>query len=49
MAFREVVFVVEDGGVLAWGAVCDGSSAVEGVLDGVFCLEIQYAGVNPIE
>lgn len=44
------VFVVGDCGVLAWGGVvCDGSSAVEGVLEGVLCLDIQCAGVNPIE
>ena len=43
------MFVVGDCGVLAWGVVCDVSSAVEGVPEGVLCLDIQCAGVNPID
>ncbi len=48
MAFGEVVFVVEDGDVLAYEAVCDSSSAVYvGALhyDGVLYLGVSDGGV----
>ena len=39
MAFREVLFVVEDGDVLAYESVCDSSSAV-------YVVALNYDGVR---
>jgi len=41
VAFGEVVFVVENGDVLAYEAVCDSFSAVERLLDAVLYLGVS--------